>query len=256
MPEKHSLQVQDQEKGANRKNFFKSLSPQTKRWIGIGVASILTLAFLICGVTLMKNRYETAKQNTSSDFYQTAYDYAEKKNHVSNYAVISIDSSQEVSRLEVLTVSDSEFIIKDSDESDPTISWLEVQGMGVFTVDLTACEFIADSERQYVLVRAPQPTLTECKVSGTGKQFWSRKVLSVVDGRIVWGGNGSVASGVRLAQNQLSEGRIILEDSMKQNRGFYEAAKAAAVDIITSLVEKWNPDIPDLQVEVEFFDNN
>lgn len=66
--------------------------------------------------------------------------------------MISIEAAQEVSRLEVLTVSDSEFVIKDSGKSDPTISWLEVQGIGVFTVDLTACEFIADSERQYVLV--------------------------------------------------------------------------------------------------------
>lgn len=170
--------------------------------------------------------------------------------------MISIEAAQEVSRLEVLTVSDSEFVIKDPDQNDPTISWLEVQGVGVFTVDLTACEFITDSERQYVFVRVPKPALTECKVSGTGKQFWKRKVLSFVDGKLIFGGNGSVASGVRLAQNQLNEGRIMLEDSMKQNRGFYEAAKTATIDMMGSLVRKWNPDIPNLQVDVEFFENN
>lgn len=73
----------------------------------------------------MKNAYESALQNAYSNFYQTAYDYAEQQNHVSNYAVISI-----------------------------------------------------------------------------------------------------------------------------------EAAKPAAVDMIGSLVQKWNPDIPDLQVDVEFFENN
>lgn len=256
MNENHSLQVWDQEKHANEKKSLQSLSPRIKFWGSIGISLLLTFVLLFIGIKRMRASYETARQNIYSDFYQTAYDHAEQQNHVSNYALISIEAAQEVSRLEVLAVSDSEFVIKDSDKSDPTISWLEVQGIGVFTVDLTACEFIADSERQYVLVRVPKPALTECKVSGTGKQFWKRSVLSVVDGRVVFGGNGSVDGGVRLAQTQLNEGRVKLEDSMKQNRGFYESAKTATVDMIGSLVRKWNPDIPNLQVDVEFFENN
>ena len=235
-------------KTGQKRKIIDRISRRSRLCIGIAALILLTGALAFWGVRRMENAYETAREDTYSAFYQTAYDLAEKQNHVSNYAVISIEAAQEVSRLEVLTVSDSEFVIKEADDNDPTISWLEVQGIGVFTVDLSACEFIADSERQYVLVRAPKPALTECKVSGTGKQFWKRTGFFT--------GNGSVAEGVRLSQNQLSEGQIKLEDSMKQNRGFYESAKSAAVDMIGSLVKKWNPSIPELQVEIEFFESD
>jgi len=245
MEDNRSLQVQDQEKRVNKKNPFRSLFLRG-RWISVVLSIFLTIALFFRGFKRMKDSYDSSQQDAYSNFYQTAYDFAEKQNHVSNHALVSIDVAQEVSRLEVLSVSDSEFVIKEADKGDPTVFWLEVQGKGVFTVDLSACEFITDSERQYVLVKVPKPVLTEYSVSGTGKQFWKRNSIF----------NGSVADGVRLSQKQMSEGRVKLEDSMKQNRGFYEAAKNAAVDMIGSLVRKWNPNIPDLQVDVEFFENN
>lgn len=68
--------------------------------------------------------------------------------------------------------------------------------------------------------------------------------------------NGSVAEGVQLSQNQLKEGRIKLEDAMKQDRRFYDESQKAAVSMIESLVKQWNPSVPDLQVEVEFIESN
>ena len=95
-----------------------------------------------------------------------------------------------------------------------------------------------------MLVKIPKPVLTECTVSGIGKQFWR-------DSRIF--SNGSISEGVRLSQDQLSVGRLKLEDSMRQSRRFYEAAQKSAVSTIESLVKQWNPALPDLQVEVEFY---
>lgn len=208
----------------------------------------LLIAFFIfiAGIMRMKKAYDTAVQNTYDEFYQTAFDFAEKQNHVSNYAIISVENIQEISRLEVLTVSDCEFVIKNADEESSTVAWLEVQGTGVFTVDLSASEFITDSERKNVLVRIPKPALTECTVSEADDRFWK-------DGSIFF--NGSTAEGVQLAQAQMREGRIMVENAIRQNRTFNDAAKKSAVYMIQSLVQQWNPTIPDLQVEVEFIED-
>lgn len=215
---------------------------------------ILTPAILLCTIIFaflgrgrMVDAYANAEQSTYTAFYKTAYDIAEARNHVSNYVVISVDGAHEVSRLEVLTVNGSEFVIKKADEKDKTTSWIKVQGTGVFTVDLSAGEFITDSQRHHVLVRVPKPMLTECKISGTGKHFFK-------NGRML--SNGSVADGVRLSQEQMSEGRLKLEDSMKQSRIFHEEAQNGAIRAIESLVQQWNPTIPDLQVTVEFIENS
>lgn len=207
----------------------------------------ISIIIVRSGMMYIKDSYQTAEQNTYNSIYQTAFDSAETRNHVSNYAIISVEGIQEVSRLEVLTVSDSKFVIKNADENDKTISWLEVQGTGVYTVDLSVSEFMVDSERGYVLARIPKPVLAECKVSDTGKQFWK-------DASNIF--NGSAADGVHLAQSQMSEGKLILEDAMRQNRRFNEESKKAAVNMVESLVRQLNPNIPDLQVEVEFIEDN
>ena len=210
------------------------------------VVGVFSYAFFYAGKQRMDNAYQNANQSAYDGMYQVAYEFAETQNHVSNDVNISIEGVQKISRLEVLTVSGSEYVIKNADETSKIISWLEVQGTGIFTVDLTSGEFIVDSERHYVLVKIPQPRLTECKISGTGKQFWN-------NGWII--ANGSVAEGVRLSQAQLSEGQVKLENSMKQSRRFHAAAQEAAIRMIESLVEEWNFDIQDLQVEVQFIDD-
>lgn len=209
-----------------------------------------SILILFLGQIRMKNAYQTAEQNAYNGIYQTAFDIAEAQNHVSNYAVISVESIQKVSRLEVLTVSGSEFVIKNADSDNKPVSWLEVQGTGVFTVELSAGEFIVDPKRQSVLVKIPKPVLTECTVTGTGKHFWN-------NGGIFYNFfKGSVADGVRLSQEQMSEGRMKLETSMRQSRVFNEASQKAAKNMIKSLVQQWNPNVPDLQIEVEFIENN
>lgn len=227
------------------RNISPSMKKKIKHTVLIVGMLILSVFAVIRGRTCMEERYHAANQTAYDSIYQTAFDLAEVQNHVSNDILISVEGAQEVSRLEVLTVSGSEYVIKNADETDKTISWLEVQGTGVFTVDLSAGEFIVDSERQHVFVRVPKPMLTQCSISGTGKQFWK-------NGHFF--SNGSVDEGVRLSQKQLSEGRSKLEDSMKQSRTFHENAKVSAERIIELLIKQWNPNAPDLQVEVTFIE--
>lgn len=212
---------------------------------------ILASAMLFfIGMRRMEKAYQAADQDTYDRFYHAAFDYAEAQNHVSNYAVISIEGLQEVSQLEVLSVTGSEFVIKNADKDDRTVSWLKVQGRGVFTVDLSIGEYIVDRERQSVLIKVPKPVLTECTVTGTGKRFWNN------GGFFYDTFKGSVANGVRLSQAQMSEGRTKLEDSMRKSRTFNEASHKAAVNMITELVHQWNPNVPDLRVDVEFMEDN
>lgn len=222
-------------------------SGKIKKLSGKSVITAICLAgavlLFISGSNRVKVTFQKEKNNAYNEIYQQAYDSAERKNHVSNDAVISVTDARELSRLEVLTISDSEFVIKNESENDKTTSWLEVQGTGVFTVDLSAAEFIVDSQRKYVHVVIPAPVLTECTVSGTGKLFQR-------NGRFF--SNGSVAEGVRLAQEQISEGRTKLEDTMKQSRLFHNAAKEAAVQVVKDLILQWNPTVSNLQVDVEF----
>lgn len=94
------------------------------------IKSIAVLALMIpvsvmlffIGMRRMGRAYQAADQNTYDRFYQVAFDHAEAQNHVSNYAVISLEGLQEVSRLEVLSVTGSEFVIKNADKDDKTIS--------------------------------------------------------------------------------------------------------------------------------------
>lgn len=216
-------------------------------WLVVFPVLLLCSIVISCyiGMNRMKDAFEEADEEAYNNIYQVAFEKAEKANHVSNYALISIEDMHEIERLEVLEVQGSEFVIKNADEKNKITSWLEVKGTGIFTVDLSMGEFITDSERRYVLVRVPNPVLTNVKVTGTDTRFWK-------DDRIV--SNGSVKEGVELSQNQMSEGRIKIEDSMRRSRRFNEESKNAARRILTALVQEWNPNIPELQVEVEFMD--
>lgn len=221
---------------------FAKLS--AKKWKPVLFVMFLLASFFIYkdGMKQIQSAYQNSREDVREKFYQAAYDFEEAKHHVSNDIVISIEDIREISKLEVLKVSDTEFIIKKPDKDSAIRSWLEVQGIGVFTVDLMASEFIADFERQYVWVKIPQPVLSQCKVEETGKQFWKNEGLA----------NGSIGEGVALAQEQLREGYLCIEEAMKQNRRFYDAAKKSAIQMIEALIRKWNPDLPDLQVEVNF----
>ena len=115
---------------------------------------------IFLGVTGVKDgfsdAYEDARLDTYQQFRDTAYKISEEAHHVSNDVAISISAVKEKSNLEVLKVSDVVYIITDSEDTKSgTTSWLKVNGTGVFTVNLTAAEYLVDNYRHYVLVRIP-----------------------------------------------------------------------------------------------------
>ena len=195
-----------------------------------------------------KEAYENAKNKASEDaynrFYDTAYTSAERKYHVSNDISIELASIREESNLEVLKVSDVEYVIESKDGNENGIEvWMEFYGDGVFTVDMKASEFIIDSDRQYVLVRVPRPELTNCRITQANQLYWQNGAF-----------NKSVSVGTDLAVEMRNAGYSKLNNYMKSNTQFYDCAKSSARTLIADLVKGLNSELVNLVVEVEFVD--
>ena len=194
--------------------------------------------------------YQAARQTESesvySNYYEKSYASAEEKAHVKNIVSINVESLSTEPKLEVLRVSDVEYAITDPKTDGGNVSsWLEIPGIGIFTVDLSAGEFIVDDVRERVLVRVPYPKLTQLTLDyeNVKELFWSQGYR-----------NYSYKDGEDLAQSQLNEGYIQLQNYMNSNEKLFLNAKDSAVNMITFFVKELNPAIPNLQVDVEFMD--
>lgn len=192
--------------------------------------------------------YERVKKETADTvyerFYETYYELAERENHVRNTAVIRIEGIRERAGLEVLHVYDVAFIVEDPRDNDENIAvWLEVPGEAVFTVDLSVGEFLADYMRGCVIVRAPLPEITTYAIDygHIRRLYWDN------DWR-----NDSILQGEALARKHEKEADRLLREAFASNQDFARSARDAAEILLADLVRSWNPDIPDLQVIVEF----
>lgn len=199
-----------------------------------------------------KNAYIQAKEETADkvydQFYQAAYSYAEKANHVSNVASISIEKVRKIGKLEVLSVNDQVYIISEEKDNNSGASvWISVPGQAVFTVDLEGAEYIIDSDRQYVLVRVPAPVLNldTIKLGEAEKLLFEEGAFS---------SKSSVGTGEELGQNILREARSTIQIEMESNQEYFQLAKNAATRLIISYVKAFNQGIEGLTVEVEFYD--
>lgn len=180
------------------------------------------------GAEALANGYNSAftseKEAAYQAQYQKYYDAAEAANHVANRASIYIGEIKETNKLEVLKVSDVEFIVEDRGNNSGNItSWLEVPGEGTFVVDLKAAEFIVDNERAHVLVRLPFPELTNVSIDYSNV----KKILFKDD---VF--NGSYKQGEELAMKQLGQADLLIKKEFAANEHFYLNAQAAAVSTI------------------------
>lgn len=200
------------------------------------------------GADSAQDAYKNAKDKTSVEaynkFYDIAFASAERKYHVSNKVSIEVASVREEANLEVLHVSDVEFVIESKDDNENNIEvWMEFYGDGVYTVDMKASEFIIDSDRQYVLVRVPRPELTNCRITEANQLLWQNGVL-----------DKSISVGINLAVDMRNAGYAKLNNYMKSNAEFYKSAKESATMVIADLVKGLNSELTDLVVEVEFVD--
>lgn len=189
--------------------------------------------------------YETEKEAAYEEKYEDYKTSAEEKYHVSNRVSIYIGGLEETQKLEVLKVSDVEFmIVNEEDNQDKLTSWLEVPGEGTFVVDLKAGEYIVDNERAHVLVRVPYPELTSVKIDykNVDKILFKHGIM-----------NKSYRVGEELARQQLNEAEVLFRKEFLSNQTFFLSARKSAGKTIEALIRQLNPEIPELTVDVEFY---
>lgn len=215
----------------------------------LAVTIYLGTGMIKIGASALAESYNLAYLSEKDAAYQAQYqkyfDRAEKEYHVSNRVSITIGKLKETAELEVLKVSDVEYIVEEnSDNRNNITSWLEVPGEGIYVVDLQAAEFIVDDERAYVLVRAPYPELTNISIdyANVKKLFFKNDIL-----------NDSYKVGEELAQRQLNSADLLIKKEFASNQHFYLSAQKAAISMIQCLVKQLNPEVPELSVEVEFY---
>ena len=216
--------------------------------LGISILGMIFSAVSKKRTAAEAEAYRVAKEDTiqkmKEEAYTEAYEKAERAVHVKNQAVISVDSLREKAELVVLDVYDVEYVIAEPESNEEGIlSWLRVPGKGAYTVDLNAAEYIVDNEHQSVLVRVPEPRLENCSI-----------VYEEVE-RLLFknkGFNESDSVGANKAREQLLDGYMLIQRNLGSDVSFYQLAEASAERMIISLVNAVNPEVENLQVEVEF----
>ena len=209
--------------------------------------------------------FGTAKDEAAEEAYQFFYDQsykaAEEAHHVSNNVSITIGDLREEQKLEVLKVSDVAYETPEPKDQGwfeelianitgifdaDVVSWLEVPGNGVFTVNLQAGEFIIDEARQYVLIRVPSPKLTEFAID-----YENVELLLFEEGGAF---KNSAKYGVDKAIEQLQSAELTMMQNVNNNQEFYKRAMESTEKMLINLVQQLNPQLHNLVVEVEFID--
>ena len=234
----------------------------------IGVLIIISVIFAVSAIPAAADAaadaFVSSKDNMAADVYQfyydTSYESSEKAHHVSNDVSVTIGNLRNVQLLEVLRVRDVTYETVGGDVTwirdlfnktvgrvigKDTICWLEVPAAGIFTVNLEVGEFIIDDARQYVLIRVPEPELTEFSLS-----YDKVKVLYYEEGSLF---QQAGTDGYDLADEMLKSAEQDLRQGMEGNQDNYRKAEESARKLLTYLVEQLNPQLENLTVEVEFF---
>ena len=214
-----------------------------KKWSN---ANDLVVASATAGYEAGMEAYESAKNQAASEVYQEYYDnsyyYAEKKNHVSNNVLITIDSVEEINRLEVLEVSANTVV---TEESSNSFAWFSFTGSAVYYVDLNTADYIIDQQRSTVVVRLSKPVLDYRGLNEVENLM--SKTKSILS-------NGSIANGEKIADSLIKKGDEQIQKELQEEQDNPQKAKEAAISFITSLVMQTNPDVPDIHVVVEFME--
>lgn len=247
-----SLYPLDEPKPENKaKVFFFHVSAFVKKNLTV----LLTIAVILTFFGCIK-RFIDSLSNTFDD---EVTKYIRENYHASNTFVIDINNVKEISRLEVLSITETKFIYDDSEDEemnvlfelfdaakeklvgDPETMYMAT-GIGTYTIDLQQSEFVTDSARQYVYVRVPLPELDF--------ELASINLFYFDDGGIL---NNSESVGEELVSQQQKEASEILKDTIENDQESYNKAVEAAENAISNLIKKYNPEITNLQVEVEFY---
>lgn len=188
--------------------------------------------------------YVVSKEEAVKNAMDKAKAFVDEHFHVSNQVEISVNNIQAEQKLEVFKVSDVVYVVTENDNS--TVSWLQVQGSGTFTVDLSMAEYVVDNIHQYVLVRVPKPALESKDIA-----IDSWKSLLFRENK--WNVFRSASSGEGLARDQLAEAQSQIQNHFLENESYFKMAESMAISMIQRLVSSANVNAPDIQVEVEFY---
>lgn len=192
-----------------------------------------------------KDAYAAEKDAAYDRQYEKSYQKAEEKYHTHNAISVSIEDIEEVAKLEVLQLYDTEYEIETTDDNDAnTELWLKIPGEGCYTVNLQAAEFIIDEDREYVLVRIPYPELSNITID-----VENAETLLVESGVF----NRDYSTGEDLVTKHLVSAQTKIKKAFESDQRSYKSAQEAARRAVTSLVKQLNPTVTNLAVDVEFY---
>lgn len=187
--------------------------------------------------------FENARTDTYSHFYNISFKASEAEHHVSNRVLISIGDIKAQKKLEVFQVYDTFYDISDSKEKITT--WLKVTGRGTYTVNLDEAEYNIDNTRSHVLVRIPKPELIVELDAGRMDKILFKQNKSFL--------SSSEKDGFELAMDQYAAAQDKLEANFISNVQYRALAEESAIRMIKTMIKGFNPDVEDLEVDVEFY---
>lgn len=193
--------------------------------------------------------YNSTKENVYQEYYQSAFDYAEAKNHISNDVKIVINGITEVSKLEVYEASDTEYVIYKYDDNGFE-AWYEVNGTCTYYVDLEKSEFLVDQSRKTVTIKIPKPE-RKYNIDIPTRLFYDDDTIDVMNTGIEIN-NGSALEGLKNVRDAEAKSREKIINYFSNAGTLDEKAQGAALSVLKSLVEWANPDVEGLKVTVEF----
>ena len=197
------------------------------------------------GMETYLSEEERIQNEVYNSYYQSALERAEAQNHVQNRVTIQIENITQVQKLEVISVRTDEYVIRKGEDhpEDGITCWYKVSVSGVYTVNLDYANCVVNDELKYVCVNIPCPELTVFHEPAKSEQ-----ILKINKGK-----NESYRVGEALIAELEEEGYTKAEASLINNQDYFTKAKNNAKENIESLIKSLNPEIPDLKVEVNFY---
>lgn len=193
--------------------------------------------------------YNNTYSNTYNDYVADGYKAGYEKYHVKNEVNIYVGDIQECSNLEVLNVSDFDYAISfSSDNNEKIDSVFEVTMIGTYCVNMQLSEFIIDNKNKTVTVRVQRPELTD--FISSYEMLYFKKNGNIIDNF----DKGNYSEGKEFANNQIKKCTDLIKQQLKTNQENDRNAEEAAINTLTNIITRLNPEIPDLKVFIEFDD--
>lgn len=232
----------------NRKNGLAVFASKNKKGIMIAATIALLIVSYIVYLRAMSAsaesayaEYKEAKETAKAEIQQKYYDDGKKNWQTTNDVTINLGDLKEKMDLRVLELTDAEYSIRNTDNT----AWIRVTGMGMYSVNLAAADFIVDNTNGNVTVQLMTPKLTT--------KITKAELLKYENNRFIF--NGSIAEGEQQADEQVKEAYALVVEEFTTNPEYLKKAKENAVETIKQLVVNYNPNVlTSDDVNVIFFD--